>query len=427
MLPGPMRRLPTTTVYLIYVGLSGFLFRLGLTVFAVFLIRDLELNPLQLLLMGTIVEVSYLLFEVPTGVVADTVSRRLSVLIGLFGVGVAFLLLGSSTSFLAAALSQVVWGIFATFESGADIAWLTDEIGEEQAHHYYLKGEQVFQLASLLGIAMSVLLANAFDLRVPILLTGAGVLCLGVLMAAMMREEHFHPREREEGERLHQGLVRTFRAGLAEVRGHRILLLVLAVAALHGASTEGFDRLADLHFLSDIGLPPIGDLDTVVWFGVLDGVGLVLGIAAIQIVKKRVRLEGHALVARVLGVFDVALVVTVVIFAMTGTFWLAAAAFWLVGGLRSVREPVFRAWVNQGLDPRTRATINSMATQSDAIGQASGGPVLGVIATRISVPWAIAVSGLLRVPALLLYARAIRRGTVGTITPSEEEPLELEE
>lgn len=422
-----MRRLPTTTVYLIYVGVSGFLLRMGLTVFAVFLIRDLELNPLQLLLMGTIVEVCYLLFEVPTGVVADTISRRLSVLIGLFGVGIAFLMLGSATSFLFAGLSQVVWGVFATFESGADIAWLTDEIGEEEAHVYYLKGEQVFQAASLLGIVSSVLLANAFDLRVPILLTGAGVLALGVLMSVMMREEHFHPRAREEGERLRQGLVRTFRAGLAEIRSQRILLLILAVAALHGASTEGFDRLADLHFLSDIGLPPIGDLDTVVWFGVLDGIGLILGIGAIQVVKMRVHLEGHARVARLLGAFDIALVVTVVAFAMTGGFWFAAVAFWFIGGLRSVREPVFRAWVNQGLDPRTRATINSMATQSDAIGQAAGGPVLGVIATRVSVPWAIAVSGLLRAPALLLYARAIRRGTVGTVTPSETEPLELEE
>jgi hypothetical protein len=82
--------------------------------------------------------------------------------------------------------------------------------------------------------------------------------------------------------------------------------------------------------------------------------------------------------------------------------------------------------VNQGLDPRTRATINSMATQSDAIGQAGGGPVLGVIATRWSVPWAIAVSGLFRLPALILYGRAIKRGTVGTVAPAEQ-TLELEE
>jgi len=77
------------------------------------------------------------------------------------------------------------------------------------------------------------------------------------------------------------------------------------------------------------------------------------------------------------------------------------------------------------LDPSTRATINSMGAQSDAIGQAAGGPALGAIGTR-SVPAALVVSGLLRAPALLLYARAIARGTVGTTTPSDE-TIKLEE
>jgi DHA3 family tetracycline resistance protein-like MFS transporter len=50
-------------------------------------------------LMGTVVEATYLVFEVPTGVVADTVSRRVSVVIGLAGTGVAFLVLSWSPSF----------------------------------------------------------------------------------------------------------------------------------------------------------------------------------------------------------------------------------------------------------------------------------------------------------------------------------------
>src|SRR5512141_743642 len=138
-----MRRLPTTTVYLLYSAADGLLFRVAATVFSVFLIVDLQLDPFRLLILGTILEVSYLLFEIPTGVVADTVSRKRSVLVGLVGTGVGFLLLVLAGSFLVAALSQVVWGVFATFQSGADVAWLTDELGEEQAHTYYLRGQQV--------------------------------------------------------------------------------------------------------------------------------------------------------------------------------------------------------------------------------------------------------------------------------------------
>jgi hypothetical protein len=82
-----------------------------------------------------------------------------------------------------------------------------------------------------------------------------------------------------------------------------------------------------------------------------------------------------------------------------------------------VRGPLFTAWINQGLDPATRATINSMGGQADAVGQAMAGPVVGGVGRAVSVPWALTLAGLLRLPILFLYLRAIRRGTVGTVEP----------
>lgn len=84
---------------------DGFLFHLDSTVYSVFLILQVGLDPLQLVLMGTILEVSYLLFEVPTGIVADTLSRKWSIVIGYVGTGIAFVMLGSADSFGVAALT----------------------------------------------------------------------------------------------------------------------------------------------------------------------------------------------------------------------------------------------------------------------------------------------------------------------------------
>lgn len=420
------RRLRPSTLWLAYCVVDGFLFRLMSTIFSVFLILEIGLDPFQLVFMGTILEASYLVFEVPTGVVADVISRRASVIVGLFGTGVAFFLLGLSHSFLVAAITQAVWGVFATFTSGADVAWLTDEVGEEAARPLYLKGDQAWSIGSLVGIVASVALATV-SLALPIVLSGIGFCLLAAALVVLMPEEHFRKPEREEGRRIHHSFVQTFTQGIGEVRAHHVLLLILATAALHGASTEGFDRLSDLHVLTDIGLPAFGGLDRIVWFGVIDGVGLLLGLGALSFVKRRADLEGHAAVARVLMAIDALLVVSVIVFAVLGSFWIALAAFWVVGGLRSVRDPVFTAWINQGLDPATRATINSMGSQSDAIGQTVGGPGLGLIARSVSVPSAIVVSGLLSAPVILLYLRAIKRGTVGTLPPDAmQERLTLE-
>ena len=58
------------------------IFHLDSPVFNVFLIVQVGLDPLQLVLMGTILEATYLVFEVPTGVIADTRGRRTSFLLG---------------------------------------------------------------------------------------------------------------------------------------------------------------------------------------------------------------------------------------------------------------------------------------------------------------------------------------------------------
>ena len=84
------RRLPVVTVFLAYMAMDGFLFRMMSVIFSVFLILRLGLGAFELVVMGTILEGSYLLFETPTGIVADTISRRTSVIIGLAGGGVGF-------------------------------------------------------------------------------------------------------------------------------------------------------------------------------------------------------------------------------------------------------------------------------------------------------------------------------------------------
>jgi DHA3 family tetracycline resistance protein-like MFS transporter len=404
---------------------DGFFFHLDSTVFNVFLILQVGLDPLQLVLMGTILEVSYLLFEIPTGIVADAVSRKRSVVIGFVGTGIAFLVLGLADSFLVAALSQVLYGVSATFVSGADVAWLTDEVGEEAARPLYLRSEQFYNGGALIGIVGSVVLAS-IALRLPILICGVGYVALGVALLFLMVESRRPTRE--VGRKLRHSMRDTLRSAVRQVRAHHVLMLILATAALHGASTEGWDRLSDLHFLRGIGLPRLGDLNRVVWFGILDGAALVLGIGALAYVKRRGHLEGHGHVARILALVDFLLIASVVGFAVVGSFWWAVCLFWIVGGLRSVRAPIFTAWINQGLDPATRATINSIGGQADAVGQALAGPVVGGVGRAVSVPWAISLAGLIRLPILFLYLRAIRRGTVGTLAPEAmEQEIDLAE
>ena len=70
------RRMRAVPVFLAYMAINGFFSRMMGVIFSVYLILRLGLGPFQLVLLGTVLEGSYLLFETPTGVVADTISRR---------------------------------------------------------------------------------------------------------------------------------------------------------------------------------------------------------------------------------------------------------------------------------------------------------------------------------------------------------------
>ena len=69
------------------------------TIVGVLYVSEIGLSPLQLVLIGTVMEVTAFLFEIPTGVVADAYSRRTSLIVGWFLHGGAFALIAVAPNF----------------------------------------------------------------------------------------------------------------------------------------------------------------------------------------------------------------------------------------------------------------------------------------------------------------------------------------
>ena len=347
-------RRSASAVYLTIEAVTGFAFYTMATLASVYRISSAGLDPLQLVLVGSALEATTFLFEIPTGVLADTVSRRRSVIVGTFLTGAGFLIEASFPRFFPILLGQVVWGLGYTFVSGANVAWVTDEVGEAPAAGLYLRGAQLANFAALGGIVTSVALGS-IALWIPIAAGGGVFVALSLFLLAAMPETAFTRPAR--GGAVVYSMTESLRGARAMIRVRPVLVTVLVVSALHGASTETFDRLWELHLLRDVGLPGFGALDPILWFGVINAVGLLLGIAAVEVVKKRVDVVRGPAVVRSLAIVNVLLIVTTAAFGLTGGFAAAVAAFWFVDLLRYTNQPLFQAWVNRGLEPSTRATI----------------------------------------------------------------------
>jgi DHA3 family tetracycline resistance protein-like MFS transporter len=376
-------------------------------VMAVYLVRELHFSPLQLVLMGTAMEAAVFLCEVPTGVVADTYSRRLSLIIGYLGMGVAWAAVGLvSAPWLVIAL-WALWGLSYTFTSGAEQAWITDEVGVDNVGSVFLRGARWGQVGAVLGLLAQVAVGVG-SLRAGVILGGVFTIACGLGCLAFMPEHAFRRLPREERGSALAAMRTTAAAGARYAWAAPAILLLIGVELFLGASSEAFDRLKEAHFLRDVGLP--GSVDPVVWFGLLWLAGMVLNIAAIGSLIKRVDRGGRESVARYLFAFVFLELVAMLAFALTGSIWLAVAGILGVFFARNMADPLFNTWLNaQITDSSVRATVISLTGQSNAIGQTAGGPVFGVVGNVWGIGAALAAGAAAIGPALALFARAIVR------------------
>ena len=399
-------------VYLILRFCSALFFSLIFTVNMLYQVTVVQLTPLQLVLVGTILEATVFIFEIPTGILADVKSRRLSVIIGHALMGLGFVVEGSVPVFGAVALAQVLWGFGYTFTSGATQAWIVDEIGEERAGEAFLRGSQAGQAGRLIAIPISIALGSVL-VRLPVLLGGGSMILLAIFLALTMTEEGFTPTPPEDRTTWAM-MLRTVQDAQRMVRRQPLLLALLGIGLFYGLYSEGLDRLWTPHLLENFVLPSwLAGTDAVVWFGVVRGVLAIVSLVATEVVRRRVDMNRWASLGQALMWNTGGIILALAGFGLTRSFWVAVALYWAVGVLRGIHGPLSSTWFNGRIDdPQVRATMFSVQGQVDAIGQITSGPVVGLIGNS-SIRAALVASAAILSPVLPLYSMVIRRGEHG--------------
>jgi DHA3 family tetracycline resistance protein-like MFS transporter len=401
-------------------ALGAFLSDMTFVALAVYYVQVVGMNPLQLVLVGTVLEGTIFLLEIPTGVLADAYSRRFSVVVGQILVGICFIIEGLVPLFPAILAAEVIRGLGETFRSGAWEAWMADEVGEEHFGRLYARAGQAGYVGALAGLGAGVALAAA-RLSLAPLAGGVGMVALGALMAVAM------PEKRRPGAvgrlpwralwhtawaRLRADARDTLRQGRQWLRPGAGLALLLAASFLVGGYSEGFDRLWEAHLLADLAFPSLGDLQPVAWFGIINAGSMLLGMMASELVVRRVNMADPARMARTLMRASLILTAAVVGFGLARQFAVALAAIWLRALAGAVYDPVYAAWLNRRATSEVRATVFSMSGQANALGQFAFGPALGWVGTRASLRAAFLAAAGLLLPLAAIFGRQVRAGTV---------------
>ena len=363
---------------------------------ALYLVVVADLRPFQFVLIGTFQGITVVIAEVPAGVLADAVSRRLSLVIGHVVMGVGMSMAGLVTAFPLLVASQCLWGLGWAFSSGADVAWVTDELDRPDLIDGVLVAQARWDLIGTpIGIVAFGMLAWWSSLSVAIVLSGVAMALLGIVVVARWPETGF---QRADADQRAGQSVAILRRGLALARVDRVIMSVLIATLLVNGSAEVYGRLLNQRLVA-LGMPT--HPDPIVWFAAMSLVGVLLGALVLATVEARIAGVGVAMRTYVgscaLGV------VGLLLFANAPSVAAAVTGSILVSG---IALPVIRAagviLVNRRTESSVRATVHSLLSQAENAGEITLGISLALLARATST--AVALTGS---AALLAVAGAL--------------------
>lgn len=322
--------------------------------------------------------VGMVIFEIPTGVVADTRGRRFSFVLGTVTLMLSTLLYlvmwQVHAPFWGWAIASVLLGLGFTFFSGATEAWLVDALKATgfQGHleHVFGRAQTVGGVATLVGTVAGGVIAQVTNLGVPYLVRA---LLLGVAMVAallFMRDIGFTPeRDVSPGKAVRNVLRGSIDGGF---RNPPVRWLMLAIPFTAGTGIYMF-YAAQPYLLELYGDPTaysIAGLAAAIFAGVQIAAGLMVPWLA-RIFRRRtdVLLGGG-----VLGV------VLVVLLGLTPGFLVALvllAAWSFVG---AITRPMRSAFLNGVIPSEQRATVLSFDSLMGSAGGVVAQPALGRVA-----------------------------------------------
>jgi MFS family permease len=369
---------------------------------------DAGLSFFEVFVANAAFSAGMVLFEVPTGVVADTLGRRISFLLSVTVLAATTLLYVAlaqvDAGVVAFAVVSVFMGLGFTFYSGAMEAWLVDALAASGytglLDKVFARGQQVTGAAMLVGTIGGGLLGQ-IDLALPYLLRAALLVAVFAIAFAVMHDVGFTPR-RVTADELPAEIARNARAGVEfGWRQPGLRLLMLASFLQIGFVLWAF-------YAAQPYLLELLDSDAV-WISGVVYAGVALStIGGNQVVSVASRYCGRR-TTLLLGAAAVQSGAAVAL-GLTGSFWVAVPALLLVTGSLGVTSPVRSSYLHQVVPSEQRATVvsfDSMVTNAGGIGAQVG---LGALGEARGVGSAFVVGGVATAAALPLLARVRRLG-----------------
>jgi MFS family permease len=383
------------------------------------------LDIYQVMLVNAAYTVSQAFFEVPTGVVADTLGRRASYLLA---VGIIFVSTLMYVWFGLAhmgvgpfAVASAILGLGYTFYTGAVDAWMVDALHsvdyEGRLEPIFARYGIVFGIFMLIGTTAGGFIGQ-IDLWIPYVLRAAILIPAFLLGVLVMRDMGFKGRPLT----LHsfgRETARIAKAGITYGIRDRVVLFIMLASLVQGVFFMYGFYSWQKYFLDLLGRDLIWVTGVI---AALVGLTQIFGNVLVGRIIKRVPDRGL-----ILMVCTGISAVVVVGGALVQSFWIAVPLYLVSALAFGIATPVKSGWLNSRIRSEERATIISLDALFGDAGSTAGQVGLGWMSQAISIPAAWLVGGIVQavgVPLLGVARRAERTESAQPVAEPGVDPGE---
>jgi len=359
---------------------------------------DAGLNNTQAFAANAFFTLGQVIFEIPTGAIADTRGRRISYLLGagtLLITTLAYLWLWQTSGpFWAWALVSALLGLGFTFFSGATEAWLVDGLRfsgyKGDLDSVFGRGQSIGGTAMLAGSVGGGVIAQATNLGIPYLLRAAILLITLLVAAIFMRDLGFEPRKKA-------GAIKDIKDVIkASIdngwRRPPVRWMMLASPFANGVGFYVFYAMQPylLELYGDPQAYSIAGLAAAIVAGAQIAGGLL-----VSRVRKLFKFRTSLIISATVGN-----VILLGLLGWSGNFALAVAILVVWAMLFAMTMPVRQAYLNDLIGSKQRATVLSFDSLLGSSGGVVAQPVLGRTADIGGYPVSFLASGFIQLGSL---------------------------
>lgn len=362
--------------------------------FMVLYFTQLGFSPSQIGILLGIWPLSSILFEIPTGAIADLYGRKTSVITGMVATGIFMFSIYFFNNYYMIMLLLALSGIFMTLVSGSFEAWTVDLVkaNKIKTETYFSKSQSINSFGIVISGLLGALLVGLFGTKIIWIAAGQSFILAGFILG--FGKEFFEKKK----VRIRDSLKNVWKQSKDSINygyKHHVLFYLFIIAFVFSVSMSLRSFVAWTPVLTHYGFPDSG-------YGFLwTGMGI-LGIFAPLIAGKLIKNKNERklliMISFLILLYGISILFLHNVFLLVGLLLFGTFLF-------DLRMPIRINYFQRFIPNKMRSTIGSVRGLLIGIASVTGMSLSGFLVDWIGGKYTIVVSTLLMIPVILLYFR----------------------